>query len=212
MEEQGKLNAEKEYWDDWAGSMDGSGWRYKYLRNCQRLLVSILDVKEDISVLDVGCGTGHALGMISMLINGKGLFYGIDFSHGMIEKAKENFNDQSQFHFMEADAAAIPLSDDQFDIIICSNSFHHYPDPLKALNEMQRLLKAGGKVYILDPTADTWPIKIIGSFGKLFKHSREKFYSTKEFARLITGAKLKYAGCRKIKMLQRIHMGEKEKI
>jgi len=196
-------------WDKWAKSYDGKGWRYIYLRKCQSGVVSLLDIKENICVLDIGCGTGWALGQIAKLVDGKGSFYGIDLSAKMIEKAKENFKEQKQFQFMKANAESIPLEDNKFDVIICTNSFHHYLNPDKALKEMYRLLKAEGKVYILDPTVDMWILKIVSKLIKLLDPSQVKLYSTKEFKELIIGSGLMYVGRRKIRMQQKVHMGEK---
>ena len=196
-------------WDKWAKSYDGKGWRYIYLRKCQSGVVSLLDIKESICVLDIGCGTGWALGQIAKLVDGKGSFYGIDLSAKMIEKAKENFKEQKQFQFMKANAESIPLEDNKFDVIICTNSFHHYLNPDKALKEMYRLLKAEGKVYILDPTVDMWILKIVSKLIKLLDPSQVKLYSTKEFKELIIGSGLMYVGRRKIRMQQKVHMGEK---
>jgi len=104
---------------------------------------------------------------------------------------------------------SVPLDDNLFDIIICTHSFHHYLNPDKALNEMHRLLKIGGKVYILDITADLWILKISNKLTKLFSSEMVKFYSTKEFRRLIISSGLTYVGCKKIKAYQKVHIGEK---
>ena len=77
------------------------------------------------------------------------------------------------------------------------------------MKEIYRLLKIGGKIYILDPTADIWIIKIIDKLIKLFEPEHVKFYSTKEFKKLIIDAGLKYEGHKTIRMYQRVHVGEK---
>lgn len=203
MKESKHIELNEAKWDKWANSLDGKGWRYDYLRHGQSGVISLLDIKENISFLDIGCGTGWALGQAAKLIDDKGSFYGVDLSAKMIEKAKENF------HFIKSNAESIPLDDNLFDIIICTNSFHHYLHPDKALKEMYRLLKVGGKIYILDPTADIWIIKIIDKLAKLLGHGHVKFYSTKEFKKLIVGAGLKYEGRETIRMHQKVHIGEK---
>jgi len=63
MEEDQKhaqLNEEK--WDKWAKSFDGGGWVQKRLRKHQSQVVSLLKAREGIHFLDVGCGTGWAVG------------------------------------------------------------------------------------------------------------------------------------------------------
>jgi SAM-dependent methyltransferase len=51
------------------------------------------------------------------------------------------------------DITAIPEADQSFDIILCSEVFEHLPDPLKAIEEFQRLLKPGGKLVVTAPFA-----------------------------------------------------------
>jgi len=209
MEENKLLEINEANWDKWASSMDSNGMRYKYLRKCQRGVISLLDLKENLTVLDIGCGTGWALGQIAKMVNSNGSFYGVDISTQMIERAKEKFADNKQFHFVKSNAESIPFDNDLFNIIICSNSFHHYLNPNKALEEMYRLLKIGGKAFILDPTADSLIMKIIDNLTNIFDHSHVKLYSSKEFEKLILDSGLSYFGCKKIEMHQKVHIGDK---
>lgn len=195
-------------WDSWASEMDSQGGRYDFLREAQSKVIALLDVRENVRFLDIGCGTGWAVGQAAKLVNDKGLFYGVDLSSKMIEKAKENFRGKANFHFLQANVESVPLDSDFFDVIICTNSFHHYPNPNQAVSEMYRLLKRGGKVYILDPLADAWIIKLADRFIKLFEPEHVKIYSTKEFQKLFEQAGLKYSSV-SINWHQGIHIGEK---
>ncbi|MGA7192122.1 MAG: class I SAM-dependent methyltransferase [Anaerolineales bacterium] len=197
-------------WDKWAeeDTLDNNGRNSKFLRAAQRKVISLLNVQDNVHFLDIGCGTGWAVGQAANLVNGKGLFYGVDLSPKMIEKAKANFSGKDNFHFLQANSESIPLDDNFFDIIICTNSFHHYLHPDKALKEMYRLLKKGGKPYILDPLADSWIIKFVDVLAKLKEPEHVKFYSTKEFQQLFEQAGLKYSSVA-TNWYQGIHIGEK---
>lgn len=196
-------------WDSWANSMDGDGRRYSFLRESQGKVISLLNVREGIHFLDVGCGTGWAVGQVAKLVNDKGLFYGVDLSPRMIEKAKSNFSGRGNLYFIQANVESIPLDDDFFDILICTNSFHHYPNPKRALEEMHRLLKEGGKIYILDPVADTWVVRLADRFIRLAEPEHVKIYSTHEYQQLFREAGLKYNASEIINWHQGIHIGEK---
>lgn len=196
-------------WDKWARSMDGSGWPHSQLRRMQEAVVSFIDIKENISFLDVGCGTGKAVGQAAALARGKGLFYGVDLSARMIEKAQENFKGSDAVHFIRADVGSIPLDSGFFDAIICTNSFHHYLHPCGALKEIYRLLKRGGKLYLLDPTADSWFIRLIDTIGKLVEPAHVRLYSTEEFKKLFADAGLSYSSCPLPSTRQKVHIGEK---
>ncbi len=169
-----------------------------------------MDLKDGVIFLDIGCGTGWAVYHAAQRVNNVGAFYGIDLSEKMIEKAKRNFEGNGNFHFIKAISELIPLNDDLFDIIICTNSFHHYLHPNKALKEIYRLLKAGGKVYVADPTADHWFIKTADNIMRLLEPEHVKLYSTLEFKSLFADAGLKYAGTVKINYHDKVHVGKKQ--
>jgi ubiquinone/menaquinone biosynthesis C-methylase UbiE len=204
-----QLNEAK--WARWADSLDKRGFRKSYLRTAQRELISLLEVKENISFLDVGCGTGWALGQIAVLARGKSRFYGVDLSPEMIAKARENFKGLDSFHFVIASAEEMPLESDFFDVIICTNSFHHYFNPAKALREIRRLLRPGGKVYILDPTADQWLIRQADKLIRILEPAHVKMYSSREFQELFGGAGLTYSETKAINWHEKIHIAEKPK-
>ena len=62
--------------------------------------------------------------------------------------------------FIEGKSDELPFKDNTFDVVTCSQSFHHYPDTDKAMKEAYRVLKSGG-IYILSDTG-VGPFKEIG--------------------------------------------------
>jgi ubiquinone/menaquinone biosynthesis C-methylase UbiE len=197
-------------WDKWAeeDTLDNNGRNSKFLRAAQSKVISLLNFQPNVHFLDIGCGTGWAVGQAANLVNDKGLFYCVDLSPKMIEKAKSNFSGKDNFRFIQANSESIPLDDNFFDIIICTNSFHHYLHADKALKEMHRLLKSGGKLYIVDPLADSWIVKFFDAMHKWIEPEHVKFYSTKEFQQLFGQAGLKYSSAT-TNWRQGIHIGEK---
>ncbi len=208
MEDEAKLKQlNRKKWDRWAGTYDNKS--NSRLRNAQQKLVSLLNIKENVSFLDVGCGTGFAVSEAAKSANLKGQFYGIDMSPKMIEKAKTNFSGKN-FHFLEANSESIPLNDNFFDIIICTNSFHHYLHPDKAISEMHRLLKNDGKVYILDITIpDGWLGRVLNKIHKMLEPEQVKIYSMKEFQHLFENAGLRYVSSQKIGTGMSAHIAER---
>lgn len=209
MKESEHINSNIEKWDKWAQIADGKGRLFDYLRKAQTVVISMLDIKGDQNFLDMGCGTGWAVGQAAIMAGNKGSFYGVDLSPKMIEKAKENFSGSDNFHFLVANSESVPIEDNFFDFIICTNSFHHYLHPEKAMKEFQRLLRKGGKVFILDPPADTWFFKLTDRIYKVFEPQHVKLYSTAEFKSMILDSGLKYSGSRKIENREKVHIGEK---
>ncbi len=203
-----ELNKAK--WDRWAATLDRKSWRREFLRNAQRKAISVVNIRPGMHFLDIGCGTGWAVGEAAKLADGKGAFYGVDLSPKMVEKARENFRGRVEIHFLEANVEAIPLDSDFFDAVICTNSFHHYPRPDRALAEMRRLLKKGGRLVILDPTANTWIAKVGDKVARRIEPEHVKMYSTKEFEEMFRAAGLRTIAADEIRAKsKRIHVGEK---
>ena len=98
-------------------------------------------------MLDIGCGTGYLIDKLSKEY--RAIFIGLDLSPEMIKQA--NNKNIKNAEFIEGKADEIPFKDNTFDIITCSQSFHHYPDTDKAIKEVYRVLKPGG-LYILSDT------------------------------------------------------------
>jgi ubiquinone/menaquinone biosynthesis C-methylase UbiE len=115
---------------------------------CRRVYPAILDALEKtkaVSLLDVGCGTGNILAQIQ----GEKALFGIDLSPQMIEAAKQNLGQKATV--VVGDAEKLPWNNSMFDTVCCTFSFHHYPNPLNVLKEMQRVLKPGGFLVLADP-------------------------------------------------------------
>lgn len=71
-----------------------------------------------------------------------------DFSAGMIEQAKNNLAAATHpFKFEVINAQSIPYEDEHFDIVIANHCIYHFPDRPKALAEIQRVLKTGGRFH-----------------------------------------------------------------
>ncbi len=151
-----KKNAKKEF-DHWADSYDVSILNTLLFRRCHLKVIEIIyrtysERTEPITLLDVGCGTGTLIAMISET-NLPVWSVGLDMAEKMCRLGKEKIKTiglQKLAHFVRADSEHIPFADNSFDIITCSNSFHHYPHQTRVLREMHRVLKPGGKVIIID--------------------------------------------------------------
>jgi ubiquinone/menaquinone biosynthesis C-methylase UbiE len=209
MKESEHLRLNEIKWDSWAPIADGKGWKYEYLRKAQNHVLSLTSINENMNFLDIGCGTGWAVGQAAKMVNNNGQFYGLDLSTKMIEKAKENFKGFTNFHFIKANSESIPLDNDLFDIIICTNSFHHYLHPDKVMKEIHRILKKAGKIYILDLIADNLLIKALDKIMKWTEPAHVKMYSSKEFCALMENAGIKYIGCDKTNKHHKVQIGEK---
>ena len=127
----------------------------------------------------------------------------------MIERAVENSVGRRTVHFQEASSERLPFADESIDACMCSNSFHHYPDPVAALREMRRVLKPDGGLYILDVTADFFVLRLIDYRVKMTEAEHVRFYSTKEYKRMFSEAGLEYERGKWIAFPEKAHIGKK---
>lgn len=202
------IRANEKRWDSWAGTYDNK--RFDFFRSFQKKAVELTQLKEGQSFLDIGCGTGFAVGYAASLTGDKGYFCGIDLSSKMIEKAIENSQGFHNVHFYKANVESMPFEDNTFDAAICTNSFHHYIDPVKALKEIRRVLKPGGRIHILDATTDDLTIRLVEKFIMSWQRSHVKLYSTDEFRELFKKSVLEYVGTTAVGPMK-VHTGEKDR-
>ena len=107
---------------------------------------------KDKVVLDIGCGAA-----------GKTVFYatcGVKEIYGVdkVEKYKDQAERlakekgvEEKFHFVVADAAALPFQDNAFDTIIMNDFMEHAAKPQEVLKECYRVLRPGGMLYVNSP-------------------------------------------------------------
>ena len=156
------------------------------------------------SILDVGCGPG------SVLVNLKDRnikLYGIDISENMIKEARKNLGQQAELKV--GDSEFIPWQDNSFDLVLCNASFHHYPNPIKSLKEMVRVLKPERCLIMGEPTAPSMMRGIINITIKYSNNGDFRIYNKKEMEKLFREAGLKPYNYKRINHQSFIINGEK---
>ena len=99
---------------------------------------------DDLTVLDIACGTGNQLTANRTLAPNARLF-GIDRSRGMLRQARSKAQDIA---FIQCDATEVPFTGESFDYISCQFAFHHFTDKSGVLREAFRLLRRGGRFVL----------------------------------------------------------------
>jgi len=130
-------------------------------------VLKIIDPKPSWSVLDVACGLGATLYLLAEQF--KCQTYGLDLSAMILKKAKVDFlrGEGARFtEFICADSESLPLRGELFDAVICECSLSLFPNKQRALSEIVRTLKAGGKLMLTDVTLKDQAVKdVIGAVG-----------------------------------------------
>ncbi|WP_165354753.1 class I SAM-dependent methyltransferase [Tropicimonas sp. IMCC6043] len=114
-------------------------------------LIALAGLKAGEHVLDVACGTGVVTRMAARQVMPGGKVTGLDLNPGMLATARANTDPDLGTDWVEADAAAIPLNDGNFDVVLCQMSLQFIPNKLAALREMHRVLKPSGRILLSVP-------------------------------------------------------------
>jgi ubiquinone/menaquinone biosynthesis C-methylase UbiE len=194
--------------DRWADNYESKNSIFKYF---QKRVIVLIHFQSPSNFLDMGCGTGWAVRYVSTLRRGEGHFVGIDISELMINKAKEIAAGMNSVGFYKASSEELLLENDFFDNVICTFSFHHYLRPEKALSEAQRVLRPGGRIYILDPTTDDPLTRSIDKLSQRIEKAHVKEYSTAEFKQMFSQAGLRHIKSKTVLPFYpvKVHVAEK---
>jgi SAM-dependent methyltransferase len=122
-------------------------------------LVQFAGVREGLTLLDVGCGTG-VVGVTAARRGAR--VTGLDLTPALLERAKENAQlAEVSIEFLEGDVEHLPFGDKTFDMVLSQFGHMFAPQPTLALAEMLRVLKPGGVIAF-----STWPPELFT--GRMF--------------------------------------------
>lgn len=151
----------KEEFEAWAGTYDRSLLNRFLFGPSYRMFLEELwswrgGLSESFDLLDVGCGTGTFDAMLA----GSPLparVVGLDYAPAMCKVASEkarHANVSDRVRYVSADSEHLPFADGSFDVVTCSNSFHHYPRQGDVVREFRRVLRPGGRLMLIDGFRD----------------------------------------------------------
>jgi ubiquinone/menaquinone biosynthesis C-methylase UbiE len=156
-------------------------------------------VHDGNSILEVAPGPGYLAIELAKL--GKYNITGLDISKDFTEIARRNaMNAGVKVEFRQGNVSHIPFPDNIFHFIICTAAFKNFKEPIKALDQMYRVLRLGGKALIIDMNRNTSNQQIEdyielsgakGAYKMLMKMMFKGFlrngaYTKKEFINLIS--------------------------
>ncbi len=121
-------------------STNNTGWH--------RWVFDQFNFPAECRVLELGCGPGDLWRENLDRIPGVWEVTLSDFSPGMLQEAEENLRGSGHhFEFRLVDAQEIPFEGASFDGVIANHMLYHVPDAAKALSEIRRVLRPGGRFY-----------------------------------------------------------------
>jgi ubiquinone/menaquinone biosynthesis C-methylase UbiE len=152
----------QEKYDAGAGSYDtGLAWLFEAFRVDENTLrdsmVDLLELKPGARVLETGCGTGKDSVRILQRIGLEGMLYAQDLSIGMLRVARKKLEAfDGAVEYILSNASYLPFDDDVFDAAFHFGGINMFGERRRALSEMTRVVRPGGKVVVGDEGVAPW--------------------------------------------------------
>ena len=179
-----KQEASRQFFDRWA-RFYGADPCSRWIRRAQRQALTALALRATDRLLDVGCGPGAAVFEAAPLV---ARATGLDLSPAMIERARSRADGIGNVEFVEGDSARLPFADGAFSAVLSTTSFHHYPEPDRALAEMRRVLEPWGRIALGDLSSDRLVMRGVDALCRRYERGHVHFYRTDELTALLTSA------------------------
>jgi ubiquinone/menaquinone biosynthesis C-methylase UbiE len=122
----------------------------KQLAEVQAAMMVLASPAPGDQVLDIACGTGLVAFDAARAVGPDGYVLGVDLSGRMVSFAEERAGEANlpNCRFARMDAETLDLPDARFDVVLCALGLMYMPNPERALREMRRVLRPGGRVSL----------------------------------------------------------------
>lgn len=126
-----------------------SAWKQQ-LEPAHDRMLELAGLQAGENVLETACGTGLVVFLAAQAVAPDGQVLGTDISDAMVQTATETAEQLGlhNAHFQQMDAEQLDLEDARFDVALSGLGLMYMPQPERALQQMQRVLKPGGRVAV----------------------------------------------------------------
>ncbi len=163
-------------------------------RGWKRFAVSVSGVKKGDKVLDIAGGSGDLSKLFAKAVGSAGEVILTDINASMLAVGRDRMIDAGlSVPAMQCDAEKLPFPDQYFDCVIVAFGLRNMTHKDKALAEMQRVLKVGGRLLVLEfskvweplsKAYDIYSFKLLPFMGKLFAKDSESYQYLAESIRM----------------------------
>jgi ubiquinone/menaquinone biosynthesis C-methylase UbiE len=139
------------------------------------------------NVLEIAPSPGYLSVELTKLDNYN--IMGLDISKTFVKIAQNKAKEAGvQVEFRQGDAANMPFSDDNFDFVICTSAFKNFPEPVKVIDEIFRVLKTKGKALIIDLNKDDPKTKLNEYVDRMNLNMFDSYFTKLTFKSLAKSA------------------------
>lgn len=165
-------NAQREQWNK-----DGAAWRRwnpvldRWYGEATRQMLDLARIRPGQRILDVAAGAGEPAVSAAERVGPSGHVLATDISEGIVELARQVARERGleQVETRAMDGEQLDLPDASFDAVLCRLGLMYMPQPVTALSEWRRVLRAGGRVAVAvfsTPERNSWgPYRLPSSAG-----------------------------------------------
>lgn len=129
----------------------GAYERYMVPVHCESRTKDLLDrvhLQPREHVLDVACGSGIVARYAAKRVGDLGKVVGVELNPAMLDVARQLSAYTEPVDYLLGDAAALPIPDASFDVVLCQHAIMFFPDREASVREMHRVLKPRGRVGV----------------------------------------------------------------
>jgi SAM-dependent methyltransferase len=132
---------------------DASDRQAEHLREQTEGLLEPITLAPGASALDLGCGSGEALGLLSDLVGASGRVVGVDQDEASLAGLRALIRERElgNVEIVQADACETGLPRSSFDLVLARMLLVNHPAPEQVVDEVARLVKPGGWVAAIEP-------------------------------------------------------------
>lgn len=110
-----------------------------------------VQVEEHFTILDVGCGGGKTIQKLAALAI-KGMVYGVDYAKGSVAASRgknAQLIQEGRVEIMQGSVSELPFPENKFNLVTAVETQYYWPDLVKDMREILRVLKPGGTLIII---------------------------------------------------------------